>query len=217
EQNILSVGTQPLIKQLFSTQSKDTVVAMESPGYSRIFSLLSQQLQLPIKLLSLDSNGVNIDEVEQSNADFLFVTPSHHFPTGEIMNISRRIELLNWALKKENRYINEDDYDSELKYKTDNIPSLQSLDQHQRVIYLGTFSKSLLSTLRISYMVLPPKILEIYRVKCPYVINFTNTSILFSLIYLVQSVAYDPKVHITTYNKPNNTTITLKKRTRTMR
>src|SRR5699024_12406505 len=124
----------PLIKQLFSTQSKDTVVAMESPGYSRIFSLLSQQLQLPIKLLSLDSNGVNINEVEKSNADFLFLTPSHHFPRGEIMTISRRIELLNWALKKENRYIIEDDYDSEFKYKTDNIPSLKSLDQDRKSV-----------------------------------------------------------------------------------
>src|SRR5699024_11888761 len=101
--------------------------------------------------------------------------PSHHFPTGEIMTISRRIELLNWALKKENRYIIEDDYDSEFKYKTDNIPSLQSLDQHQRVIYLGTFSKSLLPSFRISYMVLPPSLIETYRLRHGHRIHSQNT------------------------------------------
>lgn len=194
EQIILSVGTQPLIKQLFSTQPKDTIIAMESPGYSRIFSLLSQQLQLPVDLLSLDANGVNINEVEQSNADFLFVTPSHQFPTGKIMTISRRIELLNWALKKDDRYIIEDDYDSEFKYKTDNIPSLQSLDQHQRVIYLGTFSKSLLPSFRISYMILPPNLLEEYRRKHENLIHYNNTLVLYTLHYFIQSGAYDSHI-----------------------
>ena len=101
-----------------------------------------------------------MDEIESSNANFVFVTPSHQFPTGKIMPISRRIELLNWAAQADDRYIVEDDYDSEFKYETDNIPSLQSLDRNQRVIYIGTFSKTMLPGLRISYMVLPPDLIK---------------------------------------------------------
>src|SRR5699024_9362619 len=87
--------------------------------------------------------------------NYLFVTPSHQFPTGIIMPISRRIELLNWSIQKDGNYIIEDDYDSEFKYETDNIPSLQSLDHHQKIIYVGSFSKTLFPGLRVSYMVLP--------------------------------------------------------------
>src|SRR5699024_4009140 len=191
EQIVISAGTQPLMQQLMSTQPNDTTVAMESPGYSRMYSLLSKQLQLPVDFISLDNNGININEVEQSNADFIFVTPSHHFPTGKIMPISRRIELLNWTIKKDNRYIIEDDYDSEFKYQTDNIPSLQSLDQHQRVIYFGTFSKSLLPTFRISYMVLPPQLLEKYREKYADLIHYNNALVLYTIHYFIQSGAYD--------------------------
>ena len=191
EQIVISAGTQPLVQSLMQLQSKDTTVAMESPGYSRIHSLLVNTLELEVKLMNIDDMGIDINQVEQSGADFLFVTPSHHFPTGKIMPISRRIELLNWASKKDDRFIIEDDYDSEFKYKTNNIPSLQSLDQHQSIIYLGTFSKSLLPTLRISYMVLPPKILEVYREKFSHVINYNNTLSLFTLHYFIQSGAYD--------------------------
>ncbi|SDK84902.1 GntR family transcriptional regulator / MocR family aminotransferase [Lacicoccus qingdaonensis] len=191
EQIVISAGAQPLIHSLMQMQAKNTTVAMESPGYSRIHSLLVNTLELEVKLMTVDDMGIDIRQVEQSNADFLFVTPSHHFPTGRIMPISRRIELLNWASKKESRFIIEDDYDSEFKYKTNNIPSLQSLDQHQSTIYMGTFSKSLLPTLRISYMVLPPKILEIYREKFSHVINYNNTLSLFTLHYFIHSGAYE--------------------------
>ncbi len=191
EQIVISAGTQPLMQQLMSIQPEDTTIAMESPGYSRIYTLLSQQLQMPVDLISLDDNGIDIEQVEKSAANFLFVTPSHHFPTGKIMPISRRIELLNWALKEEHRYIIEDDYDSEFKYETDNIPSLQSLDQHDRVIYFGTFSKSLLPTFRISYMVLPPKFLEKYQEKHADLIHYNNTLVLYTLHYFIQSGAYE--------------------------
>src|SRR5699024_2644859 len=111
----------------------------------------------------LDEEGLDIHLAKKSNPNFLFVTPSHQLPTGTIMPISRRVDLLNWAAEADNRYIIEDDYDSEFKYETDNIPSLQGLDQHNRVIYFGAFSKTLLPSFRISYMVLPPELLTLYR------------------------------------------------------
>ena len=103
-------------------------------------------------------------------ANIACITPSHQFPTGYIMPVSRRIQLLNWANEKPRRYIVEDDYDSEFRYSGKPIPSLQSLDQNGKVIYIGAFSKSLSPALRISYMVLPRPLMETYRKKLGFYI-----------------------------------------------
>ena len=110
------------------------------------------------------------------------------------MPISRRIELLNWSVKLDDRYIIEDDYDSEFKYKTDNLPSLQSIDRNQRVIYTGTFSKTLLSGFRISYMVLPPEILRDYRSHYADLIQDSNTLGLYTLHYFIENGDYSRHV-----------------------
>jgi GntR family transcriptional regulator/MocR family aminotransferase len=90
-------------------------------------------------------NGMRPDELEKSLANVACITPSHQFPTGHIMPVSRRIQLLNWANEKSNRYIIEDDYDSEFRYSGKPIPSLQGLDQGGKVIYIGAFSKIIIS------------------------------------------------------------------------
>jgi|GEM_PF-225491 len=198
EQIVISAGTQPLIKQLMAIQEKSPTIAVENPGYSRVHSLLTR-INLDVQPISLDSNGIDIKKVKKSQANFVFVTPSHQFPTGTIMPISRRIELLNWAQKEKDRYIIEDDYDSEFKYQTDNIPSLQSLDKHQRVIYMGTFSKSLLPSLRISYMVLPIPFLKKYREVYSDLIPYNNTMTLYTLHYFIENGGYNR--HIKRMNK----------------
>ena len=96
------------------------------------------------------------------------ISPSHHFPTGIVTPISRRYELLGWAAASTDRYIIEDDYDSEFRYKGKPIPALQGIDRSGRVIYLGTFSKSIASSIRVSYMVLPEQLLERYRECCGF-------------------------------------------------
>ena len=106
----------------------------------------------------MDNNGILVDELEKSEADVVHISPSHHFPTGIVTPISRRYELLGWAAASADRYIIEDDYDSEFRLTGKPIPSLQSMDITQKVIYINTFTKSLSSTMRISYMVLPPKL-----------------------------------------------------------
>src|SRR5699024_947563 len=118
------------------------------------------------------------------------VTPSHQLPTGTIMPISRRVDLLNWAAEADNRYIIEDDYDSEFKYETDNIPSLQGLDQHNRVIYFGAFSKTLLPSFRISYMVLPPELLTLYREHYTDWIQGCSSLLLYTLHLFIESGEY---------------------------
>ena len=80
--------------------------------------------------------------------------PSHQYPTGAVMTIGRRAELLRWAEKEPDRYLIEDDYDSEFRYRGKPIPSLQSSDKRGKVIYIGTFSKAIAPAIRVSYMVL---------------------------------------------------------------
>lgn len=189
EQIVIGTGTQPLIQQLMATQPKYTKAAIENPGYARIYRLL-KRLDIDTYTINLDEQGMDPFEVEKVNPNFLFITPSHQFPNGMIMPISRRIELLNWAAMCEGRYIVEDDYDSEFKYGTDNIPSLQSLDRDQRVIYVGTFSKTLLPSIRVSYMVLPPSLLREYRKHYSDWIHGGNTLHLLALSDFIDSGGY---------------------------
>ncbi len=193
EQIVIGAGTQSLIRNLMGMQKTETVVAIEDPGYSRFYTMLNN-MGFDVRPIQLDEEGIDILQIESSQARFVFVTPSHQFPTGKIMPISRRIELLNWSVQLDNRYIIEDDYDSEFKYETDNIPSLQSLDRNQRVIYTGTFSKTMLPGFRISYMVLPPEMLRDYRNRNADLIQDSNTLSLYTLHYFIESGDYSRHV-----------------------
>lgn len=133
-------------------------VAIEEPGYNLVrdqFMLNSCDI-LPIPL---DEKGLSLTALEASSAQTVYVTPSHQFPTGSIMPYPERERLLEWAIAR-NAYIIEDDYDGEFRYLGKPIPSLQGLDDHGRVVYIGTFSKALTPALRINYMVLPQKLAE---------------------------------------------------------
>ncbi|WP_342043225.1 MocR-like pyridoxine biosynthesis transcription factor PdxR [Bacillus sp. OTU2372] len=189
EQIVLGAGTQLLVGQLMELISKDSVIAVENPGYSRFYQTL-KKMNFAVHPVSLDDHGIKMAEIKATKANVVFVTPSHQFPTGKIMPISRQIELLNWTAKGDHRYIVEDDYDSEFKYETDNIPSLQSLDRNHRVIYMGTFSKTLLPGLRISYMVLPPDLLREYREYYANFMQYSNSLILFTLHYFIEGGEY---------------------------
>lgn len=193
EQIVISVGTQPLIEQLLTilqtNKEKPLNIAVENPGYRRLYELMEQK-EVIIKPITVRENGISLEGVERSDADVVFLTPSHQFPTGVIMPISKRFELLNWSSKKSNRFIIEDDYDSEFKYQTDNIPSLQSLDNSQKVIYFGSFSKSLLMSFRISYMVLPISLLRKYRKYYSKLLPYNNVLNLFTLNEFISNGNY---------------------------
>ena len=105
---------------------------------------------------------------EDMAPELVYMMPSHQFPTGSVMPLGRRLELLAWAAEQEERYLIEDDHDSEYRYRGKPIPSLQSVDGLGKVIYLGTFSKSIAPSLRISYMVLPQQLIERYRTVCGF-------------------------------------------------
>ncbi|AWG44667.1 GntR family transcriptional regulator (plasmid) [Priestia filamentosa] len=160
-QIIIGSGTPTLIRLLFKLL-KGSLYAVEDPGYHQRLVTFEKGYE-NVRLIPLDDDGMVVSKLEDSSADIAFVTPSHQFPCGMIMSIARRNQLLNWAQKKEERYIVEDDYDSEFRYSGKPIPALQGLDSQGRVIYMGTFSKALLPSLRISYMVLPKPLIEKYH------------------------------------------------------
>ncbi|PLR95053.1 MocR-like pyridoxine biosynthesis transcription factor PdxR [Bacillus sp. T33-2] len=160
-QIVIGAGTQVLFGLLCMVIGKENTYALESPGFHRTRIVLQDQGVSTVPI-PLDTDGIDVHQLKSSGANVVYVTPSHQFPLGMVMPISRRIQLLKWAEEKDG-YIIEDDYDGEYRYKGKPIPSLQGLDSQGRVVYLGTFSKSLIPSIRISYLVLPPSLLEIYK------------------------------------------------------
>ncbi|MEH7326721.1 PLP-dependent aminotransferase family protein [Priestia megaterium] len=161
-QIVIEAGTQQslsLLAQMLKQSIRD--IAFENPCYDGA-SFVFKQHGFSLKTVSLNNKGINIQELYDSQTRAVYVTPSHQFPYGMIMPVSRRIELLEWA-NDCNGFIIEDDYDGEFRYKGSPIPSLQSLDSNGRVIYTGTFSKSFMPSLRISYLVLPEVLLKTYH------------------------------------------------------
>jgi len=164
EQIIIGAGTEYLYGILIQLLGFDSVYAVENPGYSKIGKIYEAH-GVACRYIDLDHCGICPDLLEEVGANVIHITPSHHFPTGITMPISRRYELLGWAARAENRYIIEDDYDSEFRMTGKPIPTLQSIDRNGQVIYINTFTKTLASTIRISYMVLPVPLLALYRKK----------------------------------------------------
>lgn len=161
EQIIVGAGTEYIYGLLIQLFSHDTVFAVEEPGHKKISQIYDAH-NVKCVHIPLDKNGVSVNALEKSSADILHISPSHHYPTGIVTPISRRYKLLAWANKSAERYIIEDDYDCEFRLQGNPIPSLKSIDSSDKIIYINTFSKSLASTIRISYMVLPPSLLKTY-------------------------------------------------------
>lgn len=161
-QIVLGAGNdylQMLLSRMLGTEHR---IAMESPTYRHAYDIF-RRLGYDCCTVSMDKYGISVSELRESGADIAYVMPSHQYPMGTVMPIKRRQELLWWASEKDGRYIIEDDYDSEFRYIGKPIPSLQGSDSHQRVIYIGTFSKSIAPAIRISYLVLPVPLLEQYE------------------------------------------------------
>ncbi|WP_427126057.1 PLP-dependent aminotransferase family protein [Priestia megaterium] len=164
EQIVIGAGTQYLMWLLSVTLGKEKIIGFENPGFHRTRHVFQEQ-GMSVLPISLDDSGLKVKELKESGANAVYITPSHQFPIGMVMPIARRLELLEWAAET-NGYIIEDDYDGEFRYKGKPIPALQGLDQDDRVIYTGTFSKSLMPSLRISYAVLPHRLLPSYVKHC---------------------------------------------------
>lgn len=162
EQIIVGAGTEYLYGLLIQLLGFHKLYAVEDPGYQKI-SAIYRSNQVKCCHIPMDQQGICMDQLRKFGADIVHISPSHHFPTGIITPISRRYELLGWASESDSRYIIEDDYDCEFRFMGRPIPSLQSIDVMEKVIYMNTFTKTLASTIRISYMVLPHHLMEQFQ------------------------------------------------------
>lgn len=166
EQVLVTSGTQQALSLIMRVLvDPKEAIALENPGYlsaRRIF-ISSGATVIPV---SVDSEGLQISGPEglwaRSEPKLVYVTPSHQFPTGVLMSLSRRLALLQWA-QQTNGLIIEDDYDSEFRYSGRPVPALQGLDSYDRVLYVGTFSKVMFPGLRLGYIVLPPALISVFR------------------------------------------------------
>ncbi|WWR15137.1 PLP-dependent aminotransferase family protein [Lachnospiraceae bacterium JLR.KK008] len=167
QQIIIGAGNDYLLLLLEKILGGRRKVALENPTYKRAYRIFCS-FAYEVKMVPMDESGMRVDLLEESGADLAYVMPSHQFPMGIVMPIGRRLELLRWASSGAERYLIEDDYDSEFRYRGKPVPSLQASDKAGRVIYIGTFSKAIAPAIRVSYMVLPESLLERYRSQCMF-------------------------------------------------
>lgn len=167
-QIVVGAGNDYLLMLLSMIMGGKRMMAIENPTYQRAYKIFSAggYHMCPIEM---DENGMRVDLLKESGADTAYIMPSHQFPTGIVMPIGRKMELMEWAYAKEDRYIIEDDYDSEFRYRGKPIPALQGADLQGKVIYMGSFSKSVAPSFRVSYMVLPQTLLKRYHEKYAFV------------------------------------------------
>lgn len=175
ERILISAGNEQLYALLLTLLGRDRVYGVEEPGYPLIARLYREN-GAQVCPLPLDEGGVIPSELYTSGVQVLHISPSHHFPTGTVTPVGRRQELLSWLEGSPDRYIIEDDYDSEFRMAGRPIPSLQSMDRTGRVIYINTFTKTVAPSLRMGYAVLPAGICAAYRerlgfLSCPVAVS----------------------------------------------
>ena len=161
-QIVVGAGSETLLGFLVQLLGREGGYGVEDPGYAKPHRIFTS-CGAVVRPIPLDGQGLRVDVLGERAVRVVHVTPSHHYPLGIVMPVARRQALLRWAAADPGRYIIEDDYDSEFRFSGRPIPALQSLDGGERVIYLNTFAKSLAPSLRMSYMVLPPHLLEKWR------------------------------------------------------
>ena len=160
-QIVVGAGSETLMSLLVQLLGHSRIYGVENPGYPKLYQILKSH-GVPTRLISMDEAGILIPELERQGVSVVHVTPAHHFPLGLSMPAGRRAELLEWAARGNERIILEDDYDSELRYEGRPFPPLASLDREGKVVYMGSFAKSLAPSFRMGYLVLPPRLAEQY-------------------------------------------------------
>lgn len=164
EQIIVGAGSEYLVTLLIQLLGRKRIYAIETPGYPKLTQIF-QANDAATAPIPLDDDGLCFDALRASNASVAYLTPSHHFPLGIVTSAARRMALLRWANEADDRYLIEDDYDSEFRFVSRPIPALKELDHNDRVIYHNTFAKSLAPSLRIGYLALPRSLLPAYQAR----------------------------------------------------
>lgn len=193
DQVIIGAGSQTLYQLLVQLLGRTRRYAVEDPGYPLLTRMYEQQ-DAQVAHIGLDDSGIDIDALEASDASVAHIMPSHQFPTGIVTTAARRRELLNWA-RKGDRYLIEDDYDSEFRMAGRPIPSLFGIDAAERVLYLNSFAKSLGAAFRMAYLVLPPQLAQRFRKQLGFYANTVSPLDQLALARFIEQGHYDRHVN----------------------
>ncbi len=194
DQIIITCGLQNALNIICDLILHDNAtVLVEEPGFDKATTIFKNK-GCNVKAIPIDDQGMITAQLpKDKSVQAVYTTPSHQFPTGVTMPVGRRYELLHWA-NEHRAYIIEDDFDSELRYYARPVPSLQSIDSHDCVIYLGTFSKALSPSIRMGYMILPPQFKNVYDEKYH---NYSSTVPLLNQLIigkLLETEQYDKHI-----------------------
>lgn len=193
DQVVIGAGSQTLYQLLVQLLGRTRRYAVEDPGYPLLTRMYEQQ-DAQVAHIGLDDSGIDIDALEASDASVAHIMPSHQFPTGIVTTAARRRELLNWA-REGDRYLIEDDYDSEFRMAGRPIPSLFGIDAAERVLYLNSFAKSLGAAFRMAYLVLPPQLAQRFRKQLGFYANTVSPLDQMALARFIEQGHYDRHVN----------------------
>ncbi len=161
---VIGAGAEYLYNILIQLLGRDRCFGLEDPGHGKIAQVYAANLVKAVPV-ALDEEGVCVEALRRSEATVMHLSPGHQYPTGIITPIGRRRQLMAWLAEASDRWLIEDDYDSEFRFGGRPIPTMFSMDDVGRVIYMNTFSRTITPALRISYMILPPDLMAQYRAK----------------------------------------------------
>ena len=168
--------------------------AIENIGNQKIANIYDMY-NAAWSFVDTDENGPLIDSLVKENSNIVHISPANNFPLGNIMQVKRRQELLAWAAAGPDRFILEDDYDSEFRYKGAPILPVYSMDTEGKVIYMNTFSKTLIPSLRISFMVLPPALVERYLKKLSFYSGTVSSIEQYTLAHFIRDGYYERHIN----------------------
>lgn len=190
EQIVVTAGLEYAYQILFHLFDPKAVFGLEDPGYPTLSSMLGMNGLAHI-FIPVDRSGIEVETLRRSNVSIAVVTPAHQFPSGIVMSPARRKELLDWVGAEKDRYLIEDDYDSEFRWSGRPVPALHALDTGDSVVYMGNFSKSLAPGLRVSFMVLPERLLKRYHAQLPFLICPVSTFLQDVLARMIEERAFE--------------------------
>lgn len=193
EQIVVAAGSQVLDNLIVQLLGRGRGYAVETPGYSRLASIYRAN-DAKLAYVPLDDDGISMPHLRASGANVAHIMPSHQFPTGLVTSVARRYELLAWASERPGRYIVEDDYDCEFRLSGRPIPTLMSVDASSCVIYTNTFAKSLGSSFRIAYMVLPLSLVDAYQEKLGFYSSTVSATEQLALARFISTGEYERHV-----------------------
>lgn len=193
EQIVVAAGSQVLDNLIVQLLGRERGYAVETPGYWRLASIYRAN-DAKLAYVPLDDGGISMPHLRASGVNVAHIMPSHQFPTGLVTSVARRYELLAWASEQPGRYIVEDDYDCEFRLSGRPIPALMSVDASSCVIYTNTFAKSLGSSFRIAYMVLPLSLADAYQEKLGFYSSTVSATEQLALARFISTGEYERHV-----------------------